>query len=443
MSGLDVDTRSDVYSLGVLLYELITGTTPLDKHSLQRTAYNELCRQIREVEAPKPSARISTLKDIERSAVAEQRQVKPASLQTFVSGDLDRVVLKALQKDREQRYESPKELAADLERFLNDEPVQAMPPSAVYLARKYLGRHRAAILTTAVILSSLILATAISSWQAIRATRYGKESEIAKQEAVAAKNVAVNSKYVAEKTAEQRRRELYVANMQLAAQIWSRPDGTQRQIEELLAAWIPVDEQPDLRDFVWRYQWSLLHNNSQQTLFDTSGSVFSPAGNLFTSDTSGIREWDRSGGLVSQRWGEDASQCVFSSDGRWAAIPTKIAIQLIDLEIGISHKLPGTRVTFSSDGRFIACWQGEGDIAVWDVETETPRQVDALRSTGLTGAPAQPALRLASDGKSFLIKGPTTPNPHEVLALLHGRVEPIPWTYSPPVGSCRLYVSLR
>ena len=436
MSGLDVDTRSDVYSLGVLLYELITGTTPLDKDSIQRTAYRELCRQIREIEAPKPSARISTLKDIERSAVAEQRQVKPASLQTFVSGDLDRVVLKALQKDREQRYESPKELAADLKRFLNDEPVQAMPPSAIYLARKYFGRHRAAILTTALILSLLIVSTAFSMWQAIRATRYGKESEVAKNEAVAAKRVADGSKLLAEKTSEQRRRELYVANIQLAAQIWSRPDGNQRQIEDLLAAWVPVDEQPDLRDFAWRYQWSLLHHNSQQTLFDNSGSVFSPAGNLFTSGTNGIREWDRAGGLVSQRWGEDASQCVFSSDGSWAAIPTKIAIQLIDLKTGISHPLPGTRITFSSDGRFIACWQGEGDIAVWDVESETPRQVDALRSTGLAGTPAQPALTLAPDGKSFLLHGRITPNRHEVLAFLHGRTAPLRWTYPPPVSSC-------
>ena len=177
LSGLDIDTRSDVYSLGVLLYELITGTTPLDKNAIQRKAYDELCRQIREVEAPKPSARISTLKDIERSAVAEQRQVKPASLQTFVSGDLDRVVLKALQKDREQRYESPKELAADLERFLNDEPVEAVPPSPVYLARKYMRRHKAAILTASAIFALLVATTAVSTWLAFRATYAESKAE--------------------------------------------------------------------------------------------------------------------------------------------------------------------------------------------------------------------------------------------------------------------------
>ena len=429
MSGLDIDTRSDVYSLGVLLYELITGTTPLDKNSIQRRAYDELCRQIREVEAPKPSARISTLKDIERSAVAEHRQIKPDSLQTFVSGDLDRVVLKALQKDREQRYESPKELAADLERFLKDEPVQAMPPSPVYVARKYFRRHKAAILTAVCIVSLLILATAFSSWQAIRATRYGKESEVAKNEAVAAREAADDSKLLAEKTAEQRRRELYVSNMQLASQLWNSPGGNQRQIEELLAAWIPVNEQPDLRDFAWRYQWSLLHHNSRQTLFETNSSVFTREGNLLTSDSSGIREWNKSG-LITQRWGEDASQCVFSSNGRWAAITTENKIQLIDLDSNTSHELPGRRFSFSSNSQFIACRQSQGDIAVWDVETETPRRADVLRSTGLAESPAQPDLGLASDGKSFLLKGG-----HEVLAFLHGRGAPLSWTYAPPVAS--------
>ena len=430
LSGLDVDTRSDVYSLGILLYELLTGTTPLDKTEIQKQAYDELCRQIREVEAPKPSARISTLNVADRSTVAQQRQVEPKTLRQLLDGDLDVVVLKALEKDRDRRYESPKELAADIDRFLTDKPVQAVPPSPFYLARKYSQRHRAAIITVAGIVSLLILATAFSSWQAIRATRYGKESEAAKNEAVAARKVADDSKLLAENTSVQRRRELYVSNMQLAAQLWNSAGGSQDQIDELLAAWIPVDEQPDLRDFVWRYQWSLLHHNSQQSLFDTGSSAFSSEGSLLTSGSRGIREWNRTGGLIKQHWRDDASQCVFSSNGLWGAIPAVGKIQLINLKSNTSHDLPGTRFSFSSNNQFIACWQSQGDVTVWEIGTGTPRRFDVLRSTALANLPGPRDLSLAPDGKSFMLKGR-----HEVMAFLNGQVEPLSWAFAPPVGS--------
>ena len=429
LSGLDVDTRSDVYSLGILLYELLTGTTPLNKTEIQQHAYDELCRQIREVDAPKPSARVSTLKDAERSTIAEQRQVEPKALRKLLDGDLDLVVLKALEKDRDRRYESPKELAADVDRILDDRPVLAVSPSPLYVTRKYLRRHKAVILTAATILTLLISTAAFSTWQAIRATRYGKESNAAKQEAITAKNAAENAILDVERTSTQRRRELYVANMQLAAQIWSRPGGNQREIEELLAAWIPVDEQEDdLREFTWRYQWSLLHQNARLSVFeDTTSTTFSQDGNLITAGPNGIRIWNESGRLIGHPYDQDAANAVLSSNGHWAVIPSEQVIQLIDVSSGkVSHQLPGEQYSMSSDSKFLACWQSEGEIAVWDIEANPPIRVAPLRPTDFATLPRQGHLLLSPDGKSFLRRGHPTISyrKNTVSAFLDGRSTP-------------------
>ena len=437
LSGLDVDTRSDVYSLGILLYELLTGTTPLDKTDIQKQAYEELCRQIREVEAPKPSARISTLKDAERSTIAQQRQIEPTSLRQLLRGDLDVVVVKALEKDRERRYGTPQDFAADIDRYLNDQPVMAVPASQLYLARKYVDRHRAAILTAAAVIGLLILATVFSSWQAIRATRYGKESDVAKQQAVAAKNVAEDAKRDVEKTAEQRRHELYVANMQLAAQIWNRPNGNQRQIEELLAAWIPVDGQPDVRDFTWRYQWSLLHQSSRQAILaDTNRASFSSDGNLITAGVSGMRVWNKAGMLVGRPYVKDVSNAALSANGHWAVIPTDSEIQLMEVSSGkVVHEMPGERFSLSSNSRYLACWGSEGEIAVWDIQANPPAPIAPLRSTGFAMQPKPGDLLLAPDGKSFLLRGyPMVRYNHEVSVFLDGHSEPVRIHSGNPLG---------
>ena len=150
-SGLDVDTRSDIYSLGVLLYELLTGTTPFDKDRFKELSYDELRRIIREEEPPKPSARLSTLGQA-ADTISAQRKSDPRRLSRLFRGELDWIVMKAIEKDRNRRYESASAFAADVQRYLHDEPVQACPPSAWYRFRKFARRNKLVMVTAAALL---------------------------------------------------------------------------------------------------------------------------------------------------------------------------------------------------------------------------------------------------------------------------------------------------
>jgi serine/threonine-protein kinase len=139
MNGLDVDTRSDVYSLGVMLYELLTGTTPFESDTLKKVGLDKMRRMIREEEPPALSRRLSTLSAQACSTISERRGVDGRRLGQLLRGELDWIVMKALEKDRDRRYESASAFAADVQRYLNDEAVEACPPSAGYRLRKYAG----------------------------------------------------------------------------------------------------------------------------------------------------------------------------------------------------------------------------------------------------------------------------------------------------------------
>src|SRR5580704_1443915 len=181
MSGLDIDTRSDIYSLGVLLYELLTGSTPLDKRRIALAAYDEMLKIIREEEAPKPSVRLSQSTETLPS-IAALRKTEPARLKKMFDGDVDWIAMKALEKDRTRRYETANAFAADVMRYLNDEPVEATPPSTVYRVRKFVRRHRTPVLVATAIATLLVIAIA-GTTRGLVVARQAEQAALAAEQA--------------------------------------------------------------------------------------------------------------------------------------------------------------------------------------------------------------------------------------------------------------------
>jgi eukaryotic-like serine/threonine-protein kinase len=183
MSGLGIDTRSDIYSLGVLLYELLTGQTPLDARRLRSSAYAEILRIIREEEPPRPSLKISTLGE-QATAIAQQRHTDPKQLRRDLSGELDWIVMKCLEKDRARRYETAIGLARDIERYLRDEPVEACPPSLRYRLGKVLRKHRGPAIAAGLVVLALLAGIVGTSLGLVRANAERRRAVMAEQAAL-------------------------------------------------------------------------------------------------------------------------------------------------------------------------------------------------------------------------------------------------------------------
>ncbi len=263
MSGLDIDTRSDIYSLGVLLYELLTGRTPFDPEKLIRQGLDEMRRTIRELEPPKPSTFVSTMAADTRTTVAQHRQVDSGKLFGQIRGDLDWIVMKCLEKDRSRRYDTANGLADDLKRHLNNEPVIARPPSTAYRFQKAFRRNKLAFAAGGAVVLALLTGMAVSLWQAMAATS-------------------------ARRTLEH---QLYVANMNLAQAAWEQNNVT--RVRQLLEQTATVPE----RGFEW-YYWQRQLHTSLATLRGHNEPIhtvaFSPDGDRIVTGSADntAKVWD-------------------------------------------------------------------------------------------------------------------------------------------------------
>jgi WD40 repeat protein/serine/threonine protein kinase len=442
LNNLDIDTRSDVYSLGVLLYELLTGTTPVDKKGLGQAALLEMLRIVREVEAPRPSAKLSTIDTL--PSVAANRGTEPARLSRLMKGELAWLVMRALEKDRTRRYESANSLAQDIERYLRDEPVHACPPSVLYRFRKTARRHKVALVWTATVAAALLLGTTVAVWQAVRATWAETEAlasaaaeTTAKEAAQEERNKAVAAEQATaaalkreeearRKEADERQRAednalrasrfLYDAHMSLAQKAWEDTD-IPRLIELLDFQRPERTGGKDLRGFEWHY-WRNQPQRGHITLagYDGAGGpvAFSPDGMLLaTSGYDGmLKVWATATGKPirtckghTYAGGVDSSHQVtsiaFSPDGqRLASSGQEVRVSGINSnkpdEVKIWDPVTGreiltftgntreiTSMAFSPDGQRLATI-GKQDkmVLVWEVATG--RQVQAVTLQGYT-----------------------------------------------------------
>jgi WD40 repeat protein len=405
MSGLDVDTRSDIYSLGVLLYELLTGSTPFDKDRLRDAAVDEVRRIIQEEEPPSPSTRLSTLKGERLATVSARCSTEPKRLGQLVRGELDWIVMRAMEKDRTRRYETANALARDVERHLNDEAVDACPPSFAYRFTKFARRHRAATATAAGVLVCA-LALAVSGTYSFQTSRAAARIRAEQQQTYAALNKAEHYQDEARRTSAALAMERglnYCEQGEIAhGLLWLGraleivpPDATDLQgaIRANISNW--------RARLGHRLTHILEHDGAVQAVsFNPEGTVALTAGNDQTA-----RLWDVATGTPIgeplKHQGKDVRAASFSLDGKLILTAANELATIWDAQtrqpVGepMRHNRPIFAAEFSPDAQTVATATLGGRVFLWDAATRTQKgRLDELITDYIAFRP---------DGKALLV----------------------------------------